>query len=155
VLASIDGASHWVVLAKDIERFRRDLPILPLNENIVSRTLVFWIRSSKRTFVTDDMLEAPESIAVFILMLLFVLLNVVHQLIVGKDLFVVVIINRANKLYVSRLPEEFTFVFTNTFANLLFINNIEDPCTMSLPIFLIHEEGMTDKFQGINDRHWR
>jgi hypothetical protein len=154
VLPSIDSASHWVVLAKDIERFRRDLPILPLNENVVSRTLVFWIGSSKRTFVTDDMLEVSESIAIFVLMLLFVLLNVVHQLIVGKDLFVV-IINRANKLYVSRLPEEFTFVFTNTFANLLFINNIEDPCTMSLPIFLIHEEGMTNKFRGINDRHWR
>jgi hypothetical protein len=105
--------------------------------------------------VTNNMLEVPESIAVFILMLLFVLLNVVHQLIVGKDLFVVIIINRANKLYVSRFPEEFTFVFTNTFANLLFINNIEDSCMMSLPIFLIHEEGMTDKFQGINDRHWR
>jgi hypothetical protein len=86
MLASIDSASHWVVLAKDIERFRRDLPILPLNENVVSRTLVFWIRSSKRTFVTDDMLEVPESIAVFVLMMLFVLLNVVHQLIVGKDL---------------------------------------------------------------------
>jgi hypothetical protein len=155
MLASIDSASHWFVLAKDIERFRRDPPILPLNENVVSRTIVFWIGSSKRTFVTDNMLEVPESIAVFVLMLLFVLLNVVHQLIVGKDLFVVVIINRANKLYVSRLPEEFTFVFTNTFANLLLINNIEDPCTMSLPIFLIHEEGMTDKFQGINDRHQR
>jgi hypothetical protein len=155
VLASIDSASHWVILAKDIERFRRDLPILPLNKNVVSRTLVFWIGSSKRTFVTDDMLEVPESIAVFVLMLLFVLLNVVHQLIVGKDLFVVIIINRANKLYVSRLPEEFTFVFTNTFANLLFIDNIKDPCTMSLPIFLIHEEGTTDKFRGINDRHRR
>jgi hypothetical protein len=69
-------------------------------------------------------------------MLLFVLLNVVHQLIVGKDLFIVVIIDRANKLHVSRLPEEFTFVFTNTFADLLFIDNIEDSCTMSLPIFL-------------------
>jgi hypothetical protein len=155
VLASIDSASHWVVLAKDIERFRCDLPILPLNENVVSRTLVFWIGSSKRTFVTDDMLEVPESIAVFVLMLLFVLLNVVHQLIVRKDLFIVFIINRANKLYVSRLPEEFTFVFTNTFANLLFIDNIEDPCMMSLPIFLINEEGTTDKFQGINDRHQR
>jgi hypothetical protein len=138
-----------------IERFRRDLPILPLNENVVSRTLVFWIGSPKRTFVTDDMLEVPESIAVFVLMLLFVLLNVVHQLIVGKDLFVGIIIDRANKLYMSRLPEEFTFVFTNTFANLLFIDNIEDSCTMSLPIFLIHEEGSTDKFQGINDRHQR
>jgi hypothetical protein len=155
VLASIDSASHWVILAKDIERFRCDLPIHPLNENVASRTLVFWIGSSKRTFVTDDMLEVPESIAIFILMLLFVLLNVVHQLIVGKDLFVVIIINRANKLYMSRLPEEFTFVFTNMFANLLFINNIEDPCMMSLPIFLIHEEGTTDKFRGINDRHWR
>jgi hypothetical protein len=155
MLASIDSASHWVILAKDIERFRRDLPILPLNESIVSRTLVFWIGSSKRTFVTDDMLEVPESIAVFVLMLLFVLLNVVHQLIVGKDLFIVVIINRANKLYVSRLPEEFTFMFTNTFANLLFIDNIEDPCTMSLPIFLINEEGTTNKFRGINDRHRR
>jgi hypothetical protein len=49
-------------------------------------------------------------------------------------------------LHVSRLPEEFTFVFTNTFANLLFIDNIEDSCMMSLPIFLIHEEGTTDKF---------
>jgi hypothetical protein len=155
MLVSIDSTSHWVLLAKDIERFRCDLPILPLNENIVSRTLVFWIRSSKRTFMTDNMLEVPESIAVFVLMLLFVLLNVVHQLIVGKDLFVVVIINRANKLYVSRLPEEFTFVFTNMFANLLFIDNIEDPSMMSLPIFLIHEEGMTDKFRGINDRHRR
>jgi hypothetical protein len=105
--------------------------------------------------VTNDMLEVPESIAIFVLMLLFILLNVVHQLIVGKDLFVVIIINRANKLYVSRLPEAFTFVFTNMFANLLFINNIEDPCTMSLPMFLIHEEGMTDKFRGINDRHRR
>jgi hypothetical protein len=55
----------------------------------------------------------------------------------------------------SRLPEEFTFVFANTFANLLFINNIEDSCMMSLPIFLIHEKGTTDKFQGINDRHRR
>jgi hypothetical protein len=155
VLASIDSASHWVILAKDIERFRHDLPILPLNENVVSRTLVFWIGSSKRTFVTDDMLEVSESIAVFILMLLFVLLNVVHQLIVGKDLFVVIIINRANKLHMSRLPEEFTFVFTNTFANLLFIDNIEDPCMMSLPIFLIYEEGTTNKFHGINDRHRR
>jgi hypothetical protein len=155
VIASIDSASHWVVLAKDIERFRRDLPILPLNENVVSRTLVFWIGSPKRTFMTNDMLEVPESIAVFVLMLLFILLNVVHQLIVGKDLFVGIIIDRANKLYVSRLPEEFTFVFTNTFANLLFINNIEDLCTMSLPIFLIHEEGMTNKFRGINDRHRR
>jgi hypothetical protein len=155
VFASIDSASHWVVLAKDIERFRRDLPILPLNENVVSRTLVFWIGSPKRTFVTDDMLEVPESIAVFILMLLFVLLNVVYQLIVGKDLFVVIIIDRANKLYVSRLPEEFTFVFTNTFANLLLIDNIEDSCMMLLPIFLIHEEGTTDKFRGINDRHRR
>jgi hypothetical protein len=155
VLVSIDSASHWVVLAKDIERFRRDLPILPLNENVVSRTLVFWIGSPKRTFVTDDMLEVPESIAIFVLMLLFVLLNVVHQLIVGKDLFVGVIIDRANKLYVSRLLEEFTFVFTNTFANLLLIDNIEDLCTMSLPVFLIHEEGMTDKFRGINDRHQR
>jgi hypothetical protein len=155
MLASIDSASHWVVLAKDIERFRSDLPILPFNENVVSRTLVFWIGSSKRTFVTDNMLEVPESIAVFVLMLLFVLLNVVHQLIVGKDLFVVVIIDRANKLYMSRLLEEFTFVFTNTFANLLFIDNIEDLCTMSLPIFLIHEEGTTDKFRGINDRHRR
>jgi hypothetical protein len=36
--------------------------------------------------VTDNMLEVPESIAVFVLMLLFVFLNVVHQLIVGKDL---------------------------------------------------------------------
>jgi hypothetical protein len=156
VLASIHGASHWVVLAKDIERFRRDLPILPLNEDVVSRTLVFWIGSPKRTFVTDDTLEVPESIAVFVLMLLFVFLNVVHQLIVGKDLFVLgVIIDRANKLYVSRLPEEFTFMFANTFANLLLINNIEDSCTMSLPVFPIHEEGMTDKFRGINDRHRR
>jgi hypothetical protein len=146
VLTSIDSASHWVILDKDIERFRRDLPILPLNENVVSRPLVFWIGSSKRTFVTDNMLEVPESIAIFVLMLLFVLLNVVHQLIVGKDLFVVVIIDRANKLYVSRLPEEFTFVFANTFANLLFIDNIEYSCTMSLPIFLIDEEGTTDKF---------
>jgi hypothetical protein len=39
MLMSIDSASHWVILAKDIERFRRDLPILPLNENVVSRTL--------------------------------------------------------------------------------------------------------------------
>jgi hypothetical protein len=155
VLASIDSPSHWVILAKDIERFRHDLPILPLNENVVSRTLVFWIGSPKWTFMTDDMLEVPESIAIFILMLLFVLLNVVYQLIVGKDLFVGIIIDRANKLYVSRLPEEFTFVFTNTFANLLLINNSDDSCTMLLPIFLIHEEGMTDKFQGINDRHRR
>jgi hypothetical protein len=88
-------------------------------------------------------------------MLLFILPNVVHQLIVGKDLFIVVIIDRAMKLYVSRLPEEFTFMFTNMFANLLFINNIEDPCMMSLPFFLIHEEGTTDKFQGVNDRHRR
>jgi hypothetical protein len=58
-------------------------------------------------------------------------------------------------LHVSRLPEEFTFVFTNTFANLLFIDNIEDLCMMSLPVFLIHEEGTTNKFQGINDRHRR
>jgi hypothetical protein len=43
MLASIDSASHWVILAKDIERFRHDLPILPLNENVVSRTLLFWI----------------------------------------------------------------------------------------------------------------
>jgi hypothetical protein len=78
VLASIDSAGHWVILAKDIERFGRDLPILPLNKNIVSRTLVFWIGSPKRTFVTDDTLEVLESIAVFVLMLLFVLLNVVH-----------------------------------------------------------------------------
>jgi hypothetical protein len=137
VLVGIDSASHWVVLAKDIERFRRDLPILPLNEDIVSRTLVFWIRSSKRTFVTDDMLEVPESIAVFILMLLFVLLNVVHQLIVGKDLFIVIMVDRANKLYVSGLPEEFTFVFTNTFANLLLIDNSEDLHMMSLSVFLM------------------
>jgi hypothetical protein len=155
VLASIDSASHWIILAKDVERFRRGLPILPLNENVVSRTLVFWIGSSKRTFVTTNMLEVPGSITVFILMLLFVLLNVVHQLIVGKDLFVVVIIDRANKWYVSRLPEEFTFVFANTFANLLFINNIKDLCMMSLPIFLIHEESTTDKFRGVNDRHRR
>jgi hypothetical protein len=105
--------------------------------------------------VTDDTLEVPESIAGFILMLLFILLNVAHQLIVGKDLFIGIIIDRANKLYVSRLPEEFTFVFTNTFANLLLINNIEDSCMMSLPVFLIHEEDMTDKFRGINDRHRR
>jgi hypothetical protein len=155
VLASIDSASHWVIPAKDIERFRRDLPILPLNENVVSRTLVLWIGSSKRTFVTNDMLEVPESIAIFVLMLLFVLLNVVYQLIVGKDLFVVIIIDRANKLYMSRLPESFTFVFTNTSANLLFIDNIEDSCMMSLPVFLIHEEGTTDMFRGINDRHRR
>jgi hypothetical protein len=88
-------------------------------------------------------------------MLLFVLLNVVHQLIVGMDLFIVIMIDRANKLHMSRLPEEFTFMFTNMFANLLFIDNIEDLCTISLPIFLIHEEGTTDKFQGINDRHRR
>jgi hypothetical protein len=155
MLASIDSASHWIILAKDIERFRNDLPILPLNKNVVSRTLVFRIGDSKRTFVTDNMLEVPESITIFVLMLLFVLLNVVHQLIVGKDLFVVVIIYRANKLYVSRLPEEFTFVFANTFANLLFIDSIEDSCTMSLPVFLIHEEGTTDKFRGVNDRHRR
>jgi hypothetical protein len=155
VLASIDSTSHWVILAKDIERFRRDLPILPLNENVVSRTLAFWIGSSKRTFVTDNVLEVPESIALFVLMLLFVLLNVVHQLIVGKDLFIVIIIDRANKLYVSRLPEEFTFVFANTFANLLFIDNIEDSCMMSLSVFLIHEKGTTDKFRGVNDRHRR
>jgi hypothetical protein len=101
------------------------------------------------------MLEVPESITIFVLMLLFVLLNVVYQLIVGKDLFVVVIIDGANKLYVSRLPEEFMLMFANTFANLLFINNIEDSCTMSLPIFLIHEEGTTNKFRGVNDRHQR
>jgi hypothetical protein len=88
-------------------------------------------------------------------MLLFILLNVVHQLIVGKDLFIVFIIDRANKLYMSRLPEESTFVFANTFANLLFIDNIEDSCMMSLPVFLIHEEGTTDKFRGVNDRHRR
>jgi hypothetical protein len=108
--------------------------------------------------MTNNMLKVPESIAVFILMLLFVLLNVVHQLIVGNDLFVVIIIDRANKLYMSRLSEEFTFVFANTFANLLFIDNIEDSCTMSLPIFLIHEGGTTDKFGGVNDffnRHRR
>jgi hypothetical protein len=146
MFASIDSTSHWIILAKDIERFRRDLPILPLNENVVSRTLVFWIVSSKRTFVANNMLEVPESIAVFVLMLLIILLNVVHQLIIGKDLFVVIIMDGANKLYVSRLLEAFTFMFTNTFANLLSINNIEDSCTMSLPIFLIHEEGTTDKF---------
>jgi hypothetical protein len=155
MLTSIDSASHWVILAKDIERFRCDLPILPINENVVSRTLVFWIGSSKRTFMTDNMLEVPESITILILMLLLFLLNVVHQLIVGKDLFVVVIIDRANKLYVSRLPEEFMFMFANTFANLLFIDSIEDSCTMSLSILLINEEGMTDKFRGVNDRHWR
>jgi hypothetical protein len=101
------------------------------------------------------MLEVPESIAIFVLMLLFILLNVVHQLIAGKDLFVVIIIDGANKLYVSRLPEEFTFVFANTFTNLLSINNIEDSCTMLLPIFVIHEEGTTNKFRGVNDRHRR
>jgi hypothetical protein len=111
--------------------------------------------SSKRTFVANNMLEVPESITVFILMLLFILLNVVHQLIVGKDLFIVFIIDRANKLYMSRLPEESTFMFANMFANLLFIDNIKDSCTMSLPVFLIHEEGTTDKFQGVNDRHRR
>jgi hypothetical protein len=105
--------------------------------------------------VTDNMLEVPESITVFVLMLLFVLLNVVHHLIVGKDLFIVIIIDRAMKLYVSRLLEEFTLVFANTFANLLFINNIEDSCMMSLPVFLIHEEGTTNKFRGVNDRHQR
>jgi hypothetical protein len=105
--------------------------------------------------MADNILEVPESITVFVLMLLFILLNVVHQLIVGKDLFVVIIIDKANKLYVSRLLDEFMFVFANTFANLLFINNIKDLCMMSLPIFLIHEEGMTDKFRGVNDRHWR
>jgi hypothetical protein len=152
---SIDSASHWVILAKDIERFRRDLPILPLNENIVSRILVFWIRSSTRTFVTDNVLEVPESIAIFILMLLFVLLNVVHQLIVGKDLFIVVIIDRASKLYMSRLPEDFTFMFANMFANLLFINNIVDLCMMSLSVLLIHEKGTPDKLRGVNDRHRR
>jgi hypothetical protein len=145
VLASIDSASHWIILVKDIERFRRDLPIFPLNENV----------SSKRTFVADNMLEVPESITIFVLMLLFILLNVVHQLIVGKDLFIVIIIDRANKLYVSRLPEEFTFMFPNTFANLLFSDNIEDLCMMSLPIFFIHEEGTTNKFRGVNDRHRR
>jgi hypothetical protein len=92
------------------------------------------------------MLGVPESIAIFVLMLLFILLNVVHQLIVGKDLFIVIIIDRADKLYVSRLSEEFTFMFANTFANLLFIDNIEDSCTMSLPVFHIHEEGMANKF---------
>jgi hypothetical protein len=134
-------------------------PIVPHSNCLVvgmcSRTLVFWIGSSKWTFVADNTLEVPESITVFVLMLLFILLNVVHQLIVGKDLFIVVIIDRANKLYVSRLPEEFTFVFANKFANLLFIDNIEDACTMSLPVFLIHEEGTTNKFRGINDRHRR
>jgi hypothetical protein len=155
VLASIDSASYWIILAKDIERFRRDLPILPLNENVVSRTLVFWIGSSRRTFVADNMLEVPESITVFVLMLLFILPNVVNQLIVGKDLFIVVIIDRANKLYMSRLPEEFTFMFTNTFANLLFIDSIEDSCMMSLLVFLINDEGTTDKFRGVNDRHRR
>jgi hypothetical protein len=105
--------------------------------------------------VTNNMLEVQESFAVFVLMLLFILLNVVHQLIVGKNLFVVVIIDRADKLYVSRLPEEFTFAFANTFANLLFINNIEDLCMMSLSILLIHKEGRTDKFRGVNDRHQR
>jgi hypothetical protein len=39
-------------------------------------------------------------------------------------------------------------MFANTFANLLFINNIEDLCMMLLPIFLIHEEGTTNKFWG-------
>jgi hypothetical protein len=146
VLVSIDSSSHWVILAKDIERFRRDLPILPLNENIVSRTLVFWIGSPKRTLLTGNVLEVPESIAIFVLMLLFILLNVVHQLIVGKDLFIVVIIDRTYKLYVSRLPEEFMFVFANTFANLLFIDNIEDSCTMPLSVLLIHEKGTTNKF---------
>jgi hypothetical protein len=155
VFVSIDSASHWIILAKDIERFRRDLPILSLNENVVSRALVFWIGSSKRTFMADNMLEVPESIAIFVLMLLIILFNVVHQLIIGKDLFVVIIIDGANKLYVSRFPEEITFVFTNMFANLLFIDNIEDSCMMSLPVFLIHEEGMTDKFRGVNDRHRR
>jgi hypothetical protein len=92
------------------------------------------------------MLEVPESITIFVLMLLFILLNVVHQLIVGKDLFVVIIIKGDNKLYMSRLPEEFMLMFANTFANLLFIDNIEDSCTMSLPVFIIHEEGMTNKF---------
>jgi hypothetical protein len=98
------------------------------------------------------MLEVPESIAVFVLMLLFVLLNVVHQLIVGKDLFVVVIINRANKLYVSRLLEEFTFVFTNTFANLLFINNIEDSCTMSLPMRKVRPISPEGSMTGIGGK---
>jgi hypothetical protein len=28
-------------------------------------------------------------------------------------------------------------------------------CMMSLPIFLIHEEGTTNKFWGVNDRHRR
>jgi hypothetical protein len=37
----------------------------------------------------------------------------------------------------------------------LFIDNIEDSCMMSLPVFLIYEEGTTDKFQGVNDRHQR
>jgi hypothetical protein len=101
------------------------------------------------------MLEVPESITVFVFMLLFILPNVVNQLIVGKDLFIVIIIDRANKLYMSRLPEEFTFVFTNTFANLLFIDSIEDSCMMSLLVFLIHDEGTTDKFRGVNDRHRR
>jgi hypothetical protein len=105
--------------------------------------------------MTDNVLEVPESIAVFVLMPLFILLNVVYQLIVGKDLFIVVIIDRANKLYVSRLLEEFTFVFTNTFANLLFIDNIEDSCMMLLSVLLIHEKGTTNKFRGVNDRHRR
>jgi hypothetical protein len=54
--------------------------------------------------VTDDMLEVPESIAVFVLMLLCVLLNVVHQLIVGKDLFVVIIIDSCRKSSCSCSP---------------------------------------------------
>jgi hypothetical protein len=56
---------------------------------------------------------------------------------------------------VSRLLKEFTFLFANTFANLLFIDIIEDSCAMALPILLIHEKGTTDKFRGINDRHQR
>jgi hypothetical protein len=36
--------------------------------------------------------------------------------------------------------EEFMVVISNTFADLLFIENIEDSCTMLLPVFLIHEK---------------
>jgi hypothetical protein len=42
-------------------------------------------------------------------------------------------------------------VLVNMLTDLLFINNIEDTSTMSLPILLIHEKGTTDKFRGINE----
>jgi hypothetical protein len=84
---------HRIICCDRVQRFIADLPILPFNLDIVLVSFPGWVILVQRAFMSRDPFVFPEGLPIII-----ILLNVLPNFVVRKNLLEFVFTNEALEL---------------------------------------------------------